>query len=182
LVAEIDETNNDCADSVLVGMPSITILKTAQAYWDPVNNTTNPKAIPGSLMLYTLLVTNTGYGPTDAGTVELVDRVPANTELFVSDINGAGSGPVQFVDGATPSGLSYSFVSLGSATDKLAFSNDGGTTYSYVPTPDGNGCDPAVTHFKVLFGNKTVLPYDIFTGSNGINHPSFTLLFQTRVK
>lgn len=186
LVLETNEANNNCSDSVLVGMPSITMLKTVQPIEDPVNGTTNPKAIPGALMQYTFAITNFGYGPTDAGTLEIVDTIPANLEMYVNDINGVGSGPVRFIDGANtattaPSGLGYSFAGLGDSGDKLTFSSDG-TTFNYTPTADGNGCDPAVKKFKVSFDNKTVLPYDIFAGTDGTHNPTFTLLFRARIK
>ena len=103
--------------------------------------------------------------------------------MFVGDFDGAGPvvGPVQFIDGAAtaataPSGLSYPPADVAT---KLSFSNNGGASYGYTPTPDaGTGCDPLVTHFKISF-NK---PADIFAGSNGTNHPTFTLMFRARIK
>ncbi len=46
--------------AVGVVYPDITILKSVQTSSDPVNSTTNPKAIPGAVMLYTVTVTNAG--------------------------------------------------------------------------------------------------------------------------
>jgi len=174
-VAQTGAVSLDANTVSLPPLPSITIVKSVVAYSDPVNGLSGPKAIPGSFMFYTILVTNTGQGAVDSNTTVITDPLPANTELFVGDINGAGSGPVLFTNGATASGLSYSFISLGSAADNLSFSNDGATSYAYSPAADANLCDAAVTHLKISTGG-------IFRASNGTNHPSFSLKFRVRVK
>lgn len=161
--------------SVPALLPTLSIVKSVQTYSDPVNGVSSPKAIPGSFMLYTILVTNTGPGTVDNDATVIIDSIPANTELFVGDLNGAGSGPVFFADGATASGLSYSFTSLASAADNLSFSNDGATSYVYSPAADANQCDTAVTHLKISLGG-------IFGASDGTNHPSFSVKFRVRVK
>ncbi len=155
--------------------PIITIVKSVAAYSDPVNGTTSPKAIPGSEMSYTITVTNSGYGVADNNTTVVTDPIPANTELFVGNINGAGSGPVLFTNGVPASGLSYSFASLSSGTDNISFSNNSGSTYTYTPVADANQCDTTVTHLKISLGG-------IFSASNGTNHPSFSVKFRVRVK
>lgn len=155
-------------------MPDITVLKSVTAYSDPVNNQTNPKAIPGAVMLYTLVTTNAGPGTADADTTVLTDLVPANTDVFVGDIDGPGSGPVRFADGATSSALTFTFTSLASSTDDVAFSNDSGATYTYTPVPDGSGFDSAVTHLRIN-------PQGVFAAASGGNNPSFSLEFQVRV-
>jgi parallel beta-helix repeat protein len=156
-------------------LPDIILLKISQTISDPVNGTTNPKAIPGAVVLYTLNATNQGTGATDTDSLKLTEAVSANTTLFVGDLGGAGSGPVQFLDGATASGLSYTFTSLDSATDDVEFSNDDGVTYSYTPTPAGEGFDSAVTHIRIL-------PKGPFASASGGNKPSFQLKFKVRVK
>jgi len=175
VIAEIDETNNDCSNTVTVlGQPLLTIVKSVSPYSDPVHGTAGPKAIPGSEMEYTILVTNTGPGTVDAGTMAITDPIPANTSMVVSDFNGAGSGPVWFTQGTVVSGLTYTFQNLGSATDNLLFSQDG-TTYTYTPLPDGNGCDDKVTHVRIN-------PAGVMSAASGGNNPSFTVRFRVRVK
>ena len=85
----------------------ILVLKSTQTFSDPVNGTTNPKAIPGASVIYTIAVTNQGNGPTDTNTVVLTDAVPENTSLFVGDLDGSGS-PLSFLTGVSFS-LTYSF-------------------------------------------------------------------------
>src|SRR5690606_17771867 len=49
---------------------------------DPFNDTTNPKAIPGAVIEYCILITN--GGPTDATGVEVSDPIPDFT-TYVSE-------------------------------------------------------------------------------------------------
>ena len=51
--------------------------------------------------------------------------------------------------GATASGLTYTFTSLASTTDDVDFSSDGGATWTYVPTPNGQGADPLVNRIRI---------------------------------
>jgi len=158
-------------------LPDIVLLKSVQTFSDPYNSETNPKAIPGAVMLYTVAASNQAVGATDADTVFITDPIPANTALFVGDINGVGSGPVLFTDGTSPndSGLSYAFISLDSVTDDVAFSNDGGTTYTYVPVPDADGCDTTVTHMRIN-------PTGTFKAASGGDIPTFDVKFKVRVE
>ncbi len=153
---------------------NLVIVKSALTISDPVNGATNPKAIPGAVVQYTVLVTNQGAGTSDADSVRVADAIPANGELVVADIAGPGSGPVLFAQGSPSSGLTYSFVSLASAADSLEFSNDGGATWTYTPTAGGNGTDPAVTHLRVR-------PTGTFAANAG-TAPSFSLAFRMRVE
>jgi uncharacterized repeat protein (TIGR01451 family) len=156
--------------TLTVALPNLTVVKASSVYSDPFNGTTNPKAIPGSLVNYMVTVSNTGAGPVDNNTVIIIDAIPANTDLYVNDIGAAGSGPVAFLDGAPSSGLTYTFTSLANAADDVSFSNDGGATYTYVPTPNGNGVDPAVTHIRIN-------PKSIFLGNSG-----FQITFRVRTE
>jgi uncharacterized repeat protein (TIGR01451 family) len=158
-----------------VAAPDIVLVKSVSVFSDPVNGGTNPKAIPGALMLYTITATNQGGGAADGDSVAVTDPVPAHTSLFVGDLGAPGSGPVVFSDGSPPSGLTYTFGGLGNGTDDLDFSNDGGGTWTYTPVPDGNGVDTAVTHVRIH-------PKGSFNGAAGGNAPSFTLRLRARVR
>ena len=67
--------------------------------------------------------------------------------------------------------MTYAFTALGSTTDDLEFSSDGGATWTYVPTPDANGVDSAVTGIRVN-------PKGVFNANNA----QFTLRYRVRVK
>lgn len=67
-------------------------------------------AIPGNDVYYTLTVTNSGDGRTDAGTLFLADPIPAEVEFFNGDIDGAGpaTGAVYFTQSGA--GLTFSLA------------------------------------------------------------------------
>jgi parallel beta-helix repeat protein len=154
--------------------PTLTYLKSVGTFSDPLNNTTNPKSIPGALQVYTLRLTNQGAGIVDSNTVAIVDAVPANTTLFVQDLGVAGSGPVAFTNGTPTSALTYTFSGLGNGGDDLEFSNNGGSTWAYTPVANADGCDPTVTHIRVR-------PKGTMAGATGAGNPFFEVRFRVRV-
>lgn len=162
------------ANLTVSNAPSITLLKTVAVYSDPVNLLVNPKFIPGAVAQYTVIASNAG-GPADNNSTFITDQVPANTALYVNDIGGAGSGPVLFTQGATSSTLTYTFTALGNMADDVSFSNDGGATWTAVPTADAFGCDATITHLRVN-------PNGTFVGSTVAPQPSFQLDFRVCVK
>jgi uncharacterized repeat protein (TIGR01451 family) len=175
---QADPVPGNNAGSVVVTInpsPEIETIKSVQTLSDPVNGSSDPKAIPGAVMQYTITSSNSGFAATDTDSVMVTDSIPANTEMYVGDIAGAGSGPLVFFEGSPPSTLSYSFGSLGNSTDDIEFSSDGGMSYTYTPVPDADGYDSNVTHFRGLPGGA-------LAASNGINHPGFSFQFRVRVQ
>jgi uncharacterized repeat protein (TIGR01451 family) len=63
----------------IVEAAAITLAKSVRIVSDPINDTTNPKAIPGAIVEYTLTITNSGQ--VDATGVNLSDEVPAVFDL-----------------------------------------------------------------------------------------------------
>jgi subtilisin-like proprotein convertase family protein len=124
----------------------LSVTKVSTLISDPVNGTTNPKAIPGALVEYLITVANTGTSATDPNSVVIRDQGPADAKLCLIARPG---GPVIWNDPGGNSGLSYSFSSLGSASDSLEFSNNGGVSWNYTPIADASGCDAAVTDFRL---------------------------------
>ncbi len=178
-------TSEFSAFLVVADAPAYAVAKSSTAISDPVNCATpgdsascNPlgsqRRVPGAVVEYLVSISNSG-GAADPDSVRISDPVPANTDLRVADIAGAGSGPVGFSDGVTTSDLSYTFTSLASATDDVEFSNDGGTTWTYTPAPNADGCDPAVTHLRVN-------PKGTFAADTGTPDPSFSLRFNVCVE
>ena len=155
--------------------PDLLVMKSVATTSDPFNGTTNPKAIPGATVGYTVQVTNLGFAAVDTNSIVVTDPIPANSALVVADYDGLNPGPVAFVDGPPISGLSYTFTSLASTTDDVAFSNDGGATYSYTPGDVGDGTDPAVTHIQVN-------PKGALAAAGVGGNPSFQILFKVRVQ
>ncbi|GAA4003670.1 hypothetical protein [Sphingomonas humi] len=161
------------ATATLKVLAPLTASKAGEVYWDPINLFANPKNIPGAIVTYTITVANPSGQQTDLNSVVLSDAIPANTKMLVRDFGLAGSGPISFVDGATASGLAYSYVALSSTADDLEFTTAAAPTASdwgYVPTANADGVDPAVTFFRVKLKNRLV--------SNG----SFSIRFRALVQ
>jgi len=154
---------------VAVPMPSLLVSKISQLLSDPVNGSgANRKAIPGALIEYAVSVTNTGPGAVDASTLAITDVIPAGTAMFVDT---AGGDPVEFIDGATPSGLSYNYA----AHVGYSIAVGGGAPYGYSPTADANGVDLGVTGVRIA-------PTGAMPGAVGVNQPSFVIRFRVRVR
>jgi hypothetical protein len=139
-----DPSNFDLAS--LVFKPALAVTKTSVPYSDPVNGTTSPKLIPGAVAEYTISATSPSAYTVTNNTIVVTDATPANMELVV---NTAG-GPAAFTAGS--SGLTYTFTNLGSTTDRIDFSNNGGVSWTYTPVANGNGTDPTVTHVRLRPG------------------------------
>ena len=153
--------------SVVVPQPALTVLKTSEVLSDPVNNAVNPKRIPASVQRYVITITNTGPGAADADSVAITDPTPAGTAVYVSTTAG---NPVEFIDGATPSGLGFNYASC------VRYSNQpgGGAPFNYTPVADAAGFDAVVTGLRVA-------PTGVLAGAAGPGQPSFTIRFRVRV-
>ncbi|MCY0966714.1 hypothetical protein [Parathalassolituus penaei] len=156
----------------VTGRPIMSVQKTNVVLNDPINGTNNPKAIPGAEVLYTLNVRNVGEGTIDTNSVTLSDTIPLLTPFFVGNLTNGS--PIEFIEGASPSYLTLTFISLDSTTDDVEFSNDNGNSFGYVPTPDADGYDYALTHFRVK--PKGTMPEAV----NGVT-PGFLLRYKVRV-
>jgi hypothetical protein len=130
--------------------------------------------MPGALIAYVVTVSSTNSNTSDSNSVALVEAVPAQASLYVGDLGGGGSGPVSFSNGSPTSGLTYTYSGLASMSDDVSFSING-SDYTYVPVPDANGFDTAVTHLRIA-------PKGIFAGSTGSGNPSFSYTFRARNK
>jgi len=138
-------------------LPSIALTKSITVTTDPINGTTNPKAIPGAELTYEIKVINSGRGKSDDGSLILQDEIPLNSDLYVGNIicSGTDLGPVCFKEGSTPdeSGLSFVYVSLTDASDDLFFSTDG-SDFTYEPVDSGDGYDPAIRYIRMIPANE----------------------------
>jgi len=87
-----------------VAAAAITILKSAATYSDPFNGITNPKAIPGAVMTYTITVANAAGGA-NATNVTITDNLTGMPVTFATqfidatDTCAAGQGIVVDADG-----------------------------------------------------------------------------------
>ena len=83
-----EEADNDGAFSdegqFEVAGALLSVAKSSSIVSDPVNGTTNPKAIPGAVIEYCIVVTNAAGGAT-ATAVNVTDDLPADVTFTVSD-------------------------------------------------------------------------------------------------
>jgi uncharacterized repeat protein (TIGR01451 family) len=151
--------------------PTLTFAKSVTAYSDPVNVTTNPKAIPGSEMFYTIAVTNSGYGAADNNTTVVIDPIPPNMSMCVSTL--CSNPPVVFSCVAVPAcGLTFNYATAVTYSSAAG----GGAPYTYTPVPD------PVTGYDALVTGVQINPAGIFNGASGGSNPSFSLVLKMKIK
>lgn len=94
--------------SVTVDAAAMSVVKSSRVVWDPVNLTSNPKAIPGARVEYCIAVTN-GAGAALATNVVVDDDLPAEVTFFPDAfgttgdviVNGTLDGVTGFCTGGT---------------------------------------------------------------------------------
>ncbi len=86
-------------DSYLVITAALTIVKDSAVISDPINGTTNPFAIPGAVMEYTITITNAGTS--DATSVSITDTIDANVTFETGTYN-TGASDVEITVGTAP--------------------------------------------------------------------------------
>ncbi len=167
-IATVDSNTNanmvNSIGSINTLLPDIKLSKTSVTIYDPINGTTNPKAIPNALVKYTIDARNEGLGKADSDTLVLTDAVPAKMKMCVSTVSQCKE--VTFVDGAISSELTLGTVK---------YSDNGGSDFTYTPTADAEGFDMAVTNIQVKLDGA-------FKESDGTNHPSFDIELYMGVK
>jgi uncharacterized repeat protein (TIGR01451 family) len=148
--------------------PALAVVKISSVLTDPANGTVNPKRIPGSVVLFAVTVTNSGSGTVDGSSLLITDPIPANTSVCVSTL--CATPIVEFLDGATPSGLGFSYAANVSFSSAIG----GGAPYTYTPVPDASGFDSAVTGIRIASTGTM--------NAAASGNPSFTVRFRVRVK
>ncbi|MEL6280234.1 MAG: hypothetical protein AAFR28_15325 [Pseudomonadota bacterium] len=159
------------------GLAEVSVSKSVEIEEDPINGATSPLAIPQSRLRYRIDFENAGGGPVDADSFVVVDALPVGVALRVVDLTDftAGTGPVHFADIGPSSGLTFTVGALSDSSDDLAFSNDGGASFTYTPSPDGRGVDAAVTHIRLTPKGEFAAP------QNGGAAPGFRFLYDVIV-
>lgn len=134
----------------------------------------NNFALPDGMFEYVIEISNSGNSRPNFDTVVALDSLPSQVKLVVDDIDGPGSGPIEFTDGSVASALNYNFSGLGDLLDSLEFSQDG-SDFSYIPVDSGDGTDPNITHIRVrLFG--------AMAPANSGSPSSAELRFKTKIR
>ncbi|MDB5678505.1 hypothetical protein [Sphingomonas bacterium] len=113
-------------------MPQLTVTKSSS----PMSGTFGAYNLPGNDVLYTLTVTNSGASPVDASSIVLTDILPTGI-TFRNTALAPSSTPFSIVAGSSGVALSAS---------SPAYSNNGGSTYTYTPA---SGYDANVSAVRV---------------------------------
>jgi uncharacterized repeat protein (TIGR01451 family) len=135
-------------------LPNISLEKSVVVFSDPIHgiNSANnfSKALPGSILTYTIKAENTGPGIAENNSIWISDAIPDKTFMLVKDFNNiSGQGPLIEQPVNPTSGLSYQFITLNSNSDDIEFSENNGLDFDYSPTADSEGIDQNITHFRV---------------------------------
>jgi len=138
---------------------TLAMAKSSALVSDPVNGTTNPKAIPGAIVRYSFRVQNSGPSAVDNNTLLIVDTLPLQMTV------GSAAAPV-FTQGSPTSGLTFN-----SATD-VRYSNSATkpATFAACTYTPVAAYDPAVKFVCLR-------PQGAMAGSTG-TPPSFTISIQ----
>ena len=125
-------------------------------------------SIPGNDVVYSITTTNIGTGAADAGTILIIDSIPAELTFYFGDMDGAGpaTGPVYF----TQSGAGLTFTQ---ASD-VAYSNSAArpTTFAACTYSPAAGYDANIKH--VCINPKGAM-------LAGTPNPTFTVQFRARI-
>lgn len=113
---------SDQALGYKVSSTVLTVSKTSAVYSDPINNTTNPKAIPGAIVTYTITITNAAAAGVSATDVSISDSLNAEISAIPSRLSFNA-----VFDEGTPCGANEGILvdsvcnSNGSDTDSAEF-------------------------------------------------------------
>jgi hypothetical protein len=149
-------------------------MKLGATFSDPVNGTSNPKAIPLAEIDYTVFITATSRIGIDDGTVSVTDPIPVNTELFVGDLGGGCPISEEVNTAGVIFTCATDLLLLGGSPVACAADVDGYCPFS---TYDFTGIDWSadITSIKVS-------PTGEFVGSTGVGVvPEFRFRFRVRL-
>lgn len=143
----------EAADSAyVVASATLAVAKTSTVISDPINNNTNPKAIPGAVVEFAIELTNSGGA--DATGVVITDQLPSNGISYTTASYNSGASDVSITVGS------------GSPTFCVAESGSDG---------NGDGC------FRTAGGVLTVGAPAVTQVSQGGNATRLTVRFQMTI-
>lgn len=146
----------------------LSVTKTVLTIEDEFNGLIDPKAIPAARVEYSITTENNGIGSPDIDSLVVTDDIAADIALCVTAACNSG-GPVVLDTAGSP-------VPPGVTLDpaNVSYSNNGGSTYVYIPNPDTDGFDPLVDSVRVRLSG-------ILAARTASGVPQFTLRLVSRV-
>jgi hypothetical protein len=137
------------AVKLTVTAQTITMSTTTVTTYDPVNNTTNPKALPLSKRRTSVVVANPDVVAVDAGTLKVRLTTPAGLRVSLTGDGTSSTTIFGFSDGSPASGMAFSYTGPSDQTDDVDFSNNNGTSWTYVPTAGDKTSEEAITDVQI---------------------------------
>ena len=132
IAADVANDGLDSDDSAyIISAAILTVVKSSVTLWDPVNLDVNPKAIPGAIVRFTIVVDNDALATASGDLTDLADPLIANLNLDFDFLDGVG---------ATPAATSA--VDDAVLIDTLADTSrpSAAVTYCTADGPDTDGC------------------------------------------
>lgn len=114
---------------VEVSAANVSVIKSSLVVSDPVNNTTNPKAIPGAVIRYCIAVTNSGTGAA-AENITISDALPGEVNFNTGTIR-------RNVTASINSGVATCTVTSGDSVTDTDSDADGGSFDGGTNTVEG---------------------------------------------
>lgn len=150
-------TNSRVSTAVLEIEKSSTVIS------DPVNGTSNPKAIPGAIVEYAITIRNVGRRAVDTSSIVIIDEMPPNMAF-------ATGSPITFTNGSPASGLNPF-----NANTMVLFSSAPGGAGPFTYTPSG-AFDANVRAIRIAPTGTMA------RASSGTSQPSFTIRFRAQAQ
>jgi uncharacterized repeat protein (TIGR01451 family) len=170
--------NDSDSDVTVVVQPALSITKSVSTISNPVENMSNPKAIPGAILEYEIVVTNIGSSDIDADSVLITDPLAANLRLVLN----TPVSPVVFDPGTSTLSLTPTDVGNNPTPpyNDVALSNDGGSTYLTLGQIAVSGAGIDATSPRIDF--IRINPKGTFPGASGSTTPTFTIRFRVQLQ
>jgi hypothetical protein len=135
----------------------VVITRTTTAISDSMQNI-NPRLFTDTVMDYRMNISNPlGNATSSVRNIKIVENIPTNCDLQVTDIGAAGKGPVEFQDGVLlgllGSGLTYTYDTT--QVDSIEFSTDGLTWVSNASATVGN-YNPSIRAIRITLAGTFV--------------------------
>lgn len=115
----VNQGDFSASHTLTVAAAELTVAKSSRVVWDPVNLTTDPKAIPGARVEYCISVSNASGGATATG-VTVNDPLPGDVTLFPDAFGATGdvmiNGTIDSGTGLCTGGTEVDGYTTGSTT------------------------------------------------------------------
>ncbi len=176
---DLDRDGKHSARSAYVVVSAaLRVTKTVALVCDPVNGTTQPKAIPGAYMRYTILVENTGGAPASLGTISdtLHNSVEFDQKLIQAPASAAACASTGAATSADGDAFMLTYAQRGYAPKYLTQSGADGDGASYTAPAGGTPGS-----FSINFGAAMPAAGGYANGELRNGH-SRTLVYQVRIR